>query len=144
MGQQQSFSTGAMRDTADDKPRPELISPYFEERLANWLSKGARKYAARNWEKGIPISRCLASLKRHINAFAKGMTDEDHVAAIACNIMFISHYEEMILRGKLPSELDDMPHYEDNNYSPNNKQGESNDRKEHQDDARKKVRQRKK
>lgn len=126
-GQHQSFSTGAVRDTAEDKPRPELISPYFEDRLANWLAKGANKYEARNWEKGIPISRCIASLRRHTSAFMKGLVDEDHEAAIACNIMFIIHYQEMIKRGKLPEDLDDMPHYEDDDYRGNT--GETNDRK---------------
>jgi len=115
-GQLQSFKTGAVRDTTEDKPRPELISPYFEERLANWLTKGAKKYESRNWEKGIPISRCVASLKRHTNAFMKGLTDEDHEAAIACNIMFIIHYQEMIQRNKMSEEIDDMPHYEDEKY----------------------------
>ena len=115
-GQFQSFETGAVRDTTDDKPRPELISPYFEERLGTWLAKGASKYEARNWEKGIPISRCIASLKRHVNAYMKGMTDEDHAAAISCNIMFIIHYEEMIARNKMPVAIDDMPHYESEGY----------------------------
>ena len=127
-GQQQSFNTGAVRDISTDKPRPELISPYFEERLGNWLSRGAQRYEARNWEKGIPIERCIASLQRHLIAVKKGKVDEDHEAAIACNIMFIIHYQEMIKMGKLPAELDDMPHYEDNNYK-----GAKNDKQEHKD-----------
>ena len=118
-GQSQSFKTGAVRDTAKDKPRPELISPYFEDRLGNWLAKGAQKYEARNWEKGIPISRCIASLQRHLGAIKKGMTDEDHEAAVACNIMFIIHYQEMIKRNKMIQEIDDMPHYEDDTYQAN-------------------------
>lgn len=128
MGQLQSFKSGAVRDTSDDKPRPELISPYFEDRLANWLAKGAQKYNARNWEKGIPISRCVASLKRHTSAFMKGLEDEDHEAAIACNIMFIIHNQEIIKRGKMSSEIDDMPHYEDDNYQAN---GSKNVSKKH-------------
>jgi hypothetical protein len=116
---QQSFTTGAVRDTADDKPRLELISPFFEERLGNWLARGARKYESRNWEKGIPIGRCLASLKRHVKDYQKGMEDEDHLAAIACNIMFIIHYEEMMMLGKLPKELLDIPRYLNKNYKAN-------------------------
>lgn len=113
-GKRQEFVTGAMRDTAEDKPRPDLISPYANDREGVWLGKGARKYAERNWEKGIPISRCIASLERHLLSYKKGMVDEDHMAAIRTNAGFILHYEEMIDRGVLPKELDDMPKYEQN------------------------------
>jgi hypothetical protein len=81
-------------------------------RVGQHLEKGAAKYAERNWERGMPISRCIASLERHVNEYKMGLTNEDHLAAIGCNIMFIIHYEEMIKRGLLPKELDDMPHYE--------------------------------
>ena len=37
-GKHQSFGKGrAVRDTADDKPRPDLISPFAEERQGEWL-----------------------------------------------------------------------------------------------------------
>ena len=62
-GKRQSFGKNmAIRDTADDKPRPDLISPFAEERQGHWLRMGAAKYAERNWEKGnavLPL-RCLA------------------------------------------------------------------------------------
>lgn len=112
-GDRQEFSTGAVRDAAIGKPRLALVSPYAEERLGQWLRLGAEKYADRNWERGIPFVRCVDSLSRHVIAFKKGLTDEDHLAAIMCNAMFLIHYEEMILRGILPASLDDMPHYEE-------------------------------
>ena len=57
-GKRQSFGKGmAIRDTADDKPRPDLISPFAEERQGHWLRMGAAKYAERNWENGMPFSR---------------------------------------------------------------------------------------
>ena len=112
-GKRQSFGQNmAMRDTADDKPRPDLISPFAEERLGHWLRMGARKYAERNWERGMPYSRCVASLKRHVMKFQQGLNDEDHLAAIMFNSMAIIHYQEMIERGVLPAELNDMPCYE--------------------------------
>lgn len=110
-GKEQSFDTGAVRDIDDQKPALELISPIFEQRLGNWLARGAKRYSRRNWEKGIPIERSLASLKRHVNKYQEGMKDEDHLAAIACNIMFIIHTEEMIRRGILPEELAYNPNY---------------------------------
>lgn len=112
-GKRQSFGDGmAIRDTADDKPRPDLISPFAEERQGHWLLMGAKKYAERNWEKGMPFSRCVASLKRHLMKYQQGKRDEDHLAAIMFNAMALIHYEEMIERGLLPADLNDMPNYE--------------------------------
>ena len=111
-GKRQSFGKGmAIRDTADDKPRPDLISPFTEERQGHWLRMGAAKYAERNWENGMPFSRCVASLKRHVMKYQQGKRDEDHLAAIMFNAMALIHYEEMIERGALPAELNDMPNY---------------------------------
>jgi hypothetical protein len=44
--------------------------------------------------------------------FQQGCTDEDHVAAILCNAMFIAHTQEMCKRGVLPMSLLDMPDYQ--------------------------------
>ena len=110
-GEREQFGTGAVRDTATDKPRPDLISPFAERRLGAWLAEGAKKYLPRNWEAGMPLSRVTASLQRHLVAFKAGETDEDHLAAVMCNAMFLIHYQEMIARGVLPAELDDMPRY---------------------------------
>lgn len=111
-GKRQSFSTGAVRDMADDKPRPDLFSPFAEERVGEWLRLGAEKYTEHNWAKGIPNSRCFASLRRHAMRFQQGDRSEDHLAAIIFNAMAITHNEEMIRRGILPKELDDMPVYQ--------------------------------
>jgi len=110
-GQRQSFASGAIRDTADEKPRPDLISPFAIERLGEWLRLGARKYKERNWEKGMPVSRCVASLYRHLMYYHQGLRNEDHLAAILFNAMAIIHYEEMAKRDVLPVELLDMPDY---------------------------------
>lgn len=111
-GKRQEFSTGAVRDSADNKSRPDLISPYAQMRKGEWLRLGAVKYAERNWEKGMNFSRCIASLERHLQQFKMGLINEDHLAAIAVNAEFLMHYEAMIERGLLPAELDDMPRYE--------------------------------
>jgi hypothetical protein len=110
-GQHDYFVTGVVRDSDSGKPRPDLISPFAMERLAEWLRLGATKYSERNWEKGIPVSRCLASLYRHLLKFQQGRTDEDHIAAILCNAMFIAHTQEMVNRGVLPESLLDIPDY---------------------------------
>ena len=111
-GRRETFPSGAVRDAAEGKPRPDLISPFATERLAEWLRLGAEKYAPRNWEKGLPVSRSTASLCRHLMKFQQGCTDEDHIAAIMCNAMFIAHTQEMCKCGVLPESLLDMPDYQ--------------------------------
>jgi hypothetical protein len=110
-GKEEQFSTGAVRDVQSHKPRPDLISPFMEQRLGEWLRRGAERYDARNWEKGMQMSRCLASMSRHFMMFKQGAKDEDHLSAIIFNAMAIMHYEEMIARGVLPAELADLPNY---------------------------------
>ena len=110
-GKRETFATGAVRDSDDDKPRPELISPFALERLAHWLKLGALKYTPRNWERGLSIERCFASMYRHLLKYQMGEHDEDHLAGIFCNCMFILDFEEKIKRGLLPPSLLDMPKY---------------------------------
>lgn len=110
-GAREEFSTGAVRDTAAGKPRPDLISPVAELRLAEWLATGAAKYAPRNWESGIPLTRHVASLKRHLLAYQLGDESEDHLAGVLCNAMFLLHTDEMVRRGELPEEINDLPDY---------------------------------
>lgn len=111
-GKREEFTTGAVRDTAEGKPRVDLISPYAQWREGEWLRKGAEKYAERNWEQGISISRCMASLERHVQKYKMGDTSEDHMAAIRTNAGFIIHFEEMMERDLITKDLNDMPFYE--------------------------------
>jgi hypothetical protein len=111
-GERQTFETGAVRDTAEGKPRIDLISPFALEKLGEWLELGARKYGERNWEKGISLNRHHQSLCRHLAKFQQGVDDgEDHLIAVFCNVMFMIHTREMCKRGVLPKELLDMPDY---------------------------------
>lgn len=110
-GSRDTFNTGCVRDNGETKPRPDLISPFAKLRLGDWLRKGLEKYDERNWEKGMPISRCLEAIDRHYCKYQMGRTDEDHMAAVMCNAMFIMHYEEMIKIGSLPASLDNRPNY---------------------------------
>lgn len=80
-----------------DKNRLELISPFAEWGLGLVLTHGAKKYAPRNWEKGINFSRVIGAIKRHLNAIERGedldpesgMPHADHLFAEA---MFLSHF----------------------------------------------------
>jgi hypothetical protein len=92
-GQRESFAGGAVRDIQDDKPRYELIPPAPLYRLAMHYAGGAAKYAPWNWAKGMPLSRALASLERHLQQYKEGDTEEDHLAAVAWNAFALMHYE---------------------------------------------------
>ena len=50
----------------------QLIPPEAEEAIAAVLTYGAKHYAPRNWELGLPWSEIVGSLRRHLNAFMKG------------------------------------------------------------------------
>lgn len=63
-------------------------------RLSKHYEDGARKYAERNWEKGIPISVMIDSGIRHLLKYIDGQTDEDHLVAAAWNIMGAMWMEE--------------------------------------------------
>jgi len=114
-GERQEFDTGAVRDAAAGKSRPDLISPFALERAGEWMRLGAEKYSDRNWEKGISNARCFESMFRHVLQYGQGDQSEDHLAAIFFGVQAIMHNEEMIARGGLPESLDDMPDYSGGN-----------------------------
>jgi len=123
-GKQEKFKTGAVRDSGKDKIRPDEISPFATLRVAQRMLEGAKAYGEGNWRKGMSFRRTLASLERHVLAIKLGMKDEDHLAAIICNANFLIHYEEMIKRGLLSKELDDLPDYTTRNTK--NERGNNN------------------
>ena len=105
-GKREGFKSGAVRDSREGKGRYDLITPLGLKRLAIVMEKGAKKYEARNWEKGMEFSRLLDSAQRHLEQFKMGLTDEDHLAHAAFNIFAIQHFQEL---GR--TDLDDLPHY---------------------------------
>jgi hypothetical protein len=79
-----------VRDTEDDKLDYTLVldGPMFK-RWAAHLTKGAKKYAPRNWMKASgeeELARFRRSFLRHAVAWLDGETDEDHAAAIIFNV----------------------------------------------------------
>ena len=108
-GERQSFTTGAVRDIQDNKGRYDLLPTRALRRLAEHYENGAKKYGDRNWEKGIPLSRMMDSAMRHMFKALQGLTDEDHLTAVAWNILGIVELKERIEEGQMPKELDDLP-----------------------------------
>jgi hypothetical protein len=108
-GERESMSTGSVRDIQIGKPRPDLIPATTMTKLALHYGNGAVKYGDRNWTKGQPITRMLASLKRHIQKWELGCTDEPHMIAMIWNAIAIDYTLDAIKHGFLPPELDDRP-----------------------------------
>ncbi len=116
-GVRESFGDGmAVREANPTKPALGGISPYMELALGDLMTKAGIKYkdagGYRNWEKGMPVTRVIESIKRHVNAFQRGDTSEDHLAAIAWNAMVLIHYRDGgTTTGKGFEQLDDRPRW---------------------------------
>lgn len=93
-GERMTYENGGMREPSTGKGAYELVSPFAWERIAIWYELGARKYADRNWEKGIPFGRLIQSAIRHMIRWMKGDRSEDHLAAVCWNVMAMMHFEE--------------------------------------------------
>jgi hypothetical protein len=92
-----------------EKPPLHLIPPEFLYAIAEILAFGARKYAPRNWEKGINYSRVYRAAVGHLFDWfmRKGSdpeTGKSHLWHAACCVMFLTCYE---LRGM--DAFDDRP-----------------------------------
>lgn len=108
-GQRRKFQTGAVRDRGALKGRPDLRAVHALQRYDLHNEKGAAKYDARNWEKGMPLSEFFNSAQRHAEKLLAGYTDEDHEAAWAWNVLHFIETKHRIKIGLLPKDLDDMP-----------------------------------
>jgi Domain of unknown function (DUF5664) len=110
-GERQSFQSGAVRDTATNKPLLELI-PSWAMFAYGWIMEaGARKYAARNWEKGMPISRYISSAQRHLEQYKAGLRDEAHLWQALWNVGGAIHTQVLVYLGVYPPEFYDLPNH---------------------------------
>ena len=87
-----------------DKLRYDLQHPVAIEGLVRVLTKGAKKYAPHNWERGMKWSNILQSLKRHLAAIESGEdydneTGELHIDHLQCNAHFLSAYYKIYPQG---------------------------------------------
>ena len=83
-------------------------SPFLSvQRVAQLYERGAVKYAARNWEIGIPVARMFSSAIRHAYQGNAEVNDgEDHFAAVAFNLLGVMEYEERADRWDTPRYSD--------------------------------------
>lgn len=108
-GERQSFETGAVRDIQQGKGRFDLIPSLAIRRLAKHYENGAIKYGDNNWQKGIPLSRYLDSLERHVNCLKAGEPTEDHLSSIMWNAACYMWTLNEIESGRLADSLDNRP-----------------------------------
>lgn len=106
-GRREAFATGSQRDSREGKGRYDLLPPRALREVAVHFEGGARKYGARNWERGQPLSRYLDSALRHSFAVLEGKTDENHAAAAAWNWLCFLETRARIAVGTLPADLAD-------------------------------------
>lgn len=102
-GQRQEFETGMVRDTSTDKIRYDLVYMPMFKRWAKLMTRGAKKYTARNWEKAETqeeLDRFKESAFRHFMTwFLDEDSSEDHAAAVFFNISGAEFVKEK-LNGK--------------------------------------------
>lgn len=95
-------------DDGEEKVRFDLIpaGPLFE--LARVYTIGAKKYADRNWEKGLGWGRIFAAMMRHSWKWWRGETHDPvdgqhHLSSVAWCAFALMEYEQT------HPELDDRP-----------------------------------
>lgn len=107
-GQRSLFDTGAVRDAMEGKGMPSLLPIAALRAASKRFEDGATKYGRDNWQKGIPLSRYIDSLYRHLWQFMEDDKTEDHAGAIIWNAMCLIQTDQWIQDGKLPKSLDDI------------------------------------
>jgi len=107
-GDRSEFNTGAVRDASEGKGIPSLIPIEALRAVSRRFEDGATKYGRDNWKKGIPLSRYVDSLYRHLWQFMEDDKTEDHAGAIIWNAVCLTQTKKWIEEGKLPNDLNDL------------------------------------
>lgn len=114
-GERRTYSTGAQRDRGKGKGAPSLVPNWVIWLVSRVYEDGAAKYAARNWEKGMPLSDYLDSAERHLAKLKAGMRDEPHASQVIWNMIGYIFTATLVKMGLRPKELNNMV----NQLSPN-------------------------
>ena len=108
-GTRQTFTTGSQRDAQAGKGAFHLVPNFVIWLVSRVYEDGAKKYAARNWEKGQPLSQYIKSAENHLAKLKMGLRDEPHASQVIWNMMAYIYTAVMIKLGLRPAELSDMP-----------------------------------
>ena len=82
----------------EGKLRVDLLPADALHEIARVMTYGARKYAERNWERGMPWSKVLGPLDRHLLDWKLGKRIDREtrlraMAHVGCNVLFLLAYE---------------------------------------------------
>lgn len=92
------YETGFQRGDDSDKIKYTLMPVKVLTRIAKRFTDGGKRYGDWNWRKADPnddtqLNRFKDAAFRHWMQYLDGETDEDHLAAVACNVMMIMDLE---------------------------------------------------
>ncbi len=110
-GSRQGFQSGAVRDAQENKGAFHLVPEVVTFLLSRVYEEGARKYAARNWEKGMPISVYINSAQRHLAKYKMGLRDEPHLSQALWNVTGALWTGVMVHLGLRDQALNDLPNH---------------------------------
>lgn len=111
-GERTEFASGMVRDVTTGKSNPLLAfdGPMFL-RWVGLLTRGAVKYAKRNWMKASgeeEYERFRESAVRHFFQWLNGDTDEDHAAAVFFNINGAEYVKEKMKKPTAAEEQSEL------------------------------------
>lgn len=109
-GKHREFGTGARRDRKTGKGAYDLVPWEVIHHIAIHFQKGAEKYTARNWEKGIDCKEYYDSGMRHMAQFYLGLGDENHLISAIWNFICLYQTVLWIQRGELSEDLYNLPY----------------------------------
>ena len=97
MGSSTEKTEGGLRYDGG-KVRLDLLPPEWTLALGLVMTAGARKYADRNWERGMKWSKVFGPMTRHILAWLSGESYDretgcHHLAMVAWNALALMTYE---------------------------------------------------
>lgn len=112
-GGRYEHASGMLKDTSSaDKPDFTLLDLPFLTRLADHMTKGAKKYGRNNWRKGntnAELEGFEQSAFRHLVQWLNGEKDEDHAAAVVANIMMHEGILPKVLLAEMLSRVPKTP-----------------------------------
>lgn len=100
MSDEQIQTEGALRYN-DGKPQYSLLDLQALEPCVRVLEFGALKYSRDNWKKGMPVTKIIDSLLRHLGALRSGeLLDPEsglpHIGHIQCNALFLGNLKNTL------------------------------------------------
>lgn len=110
------LSGGLRHDSG--KLRLDLLPPEWELELARITTEGSKKYAPRNWEKGMPWSKMVGCARRHFLKYLLGEkydkeTGCHHLGLAAWNLLALMVYDMRKLgENDLPQSVKVGPNFE--------------------------------